>query len=124
MASLVPAVRRRLGEAGRAPSYELHTLAVQVDESLTRERLLATLSGFFGGLALLLAGIGLYGTVAYGVARRRHEIAIRLTLGAVRARVLRMVLGEVGCDWWGSASPSASSSPSPPRAGWPPSSSA
>jgi predicted permease len=96
LASLVPAVRRRLGEAGHPPSYELHTLAVQVDESLTRERLLATLSGFFGGLALLLAGIGLYGTVAYGVARRRHEIAIRLTLGAVRARVLRSVLGEVG----------------------------
>jgi putative ABC transport system permease protein len=96
LAPLVPAVRRRLGEAAGAPSYELHTLAVQVDDSLTRERLLATLSGFFGGLALLLAGIGLYGTVAYGVARRRHEIAIRLTLGAVRARVLRSVLGEVG----------------------------
>jgi predicted permease len=93
---LVPAVRRRLGEGAGAPSYELHTLAVQVDESLVRERLLATLSGFFGGLALLLAGIGLYGTVAYGVARRRREIAIRLTLGAVRARVLRKVLGEVG----------------------------
>ena len=96
MAALVPAVRKLLGQESPGASYTFTTLAAQVDESLTRERLLATLSGFFGGLALLLAGIGLYGTVAYSVARRRHEIAIRLTLGALRTRVLRMVLGEVG----------------------------
>jgi ABC-type antimicrobial peptide transport system permease subunit len=96
VAALAPAVRTLLGEESGGASYTFTTLAAQVDESLTRERLLATLSGFFGGLALLLAGIGLYGTVAYSVARRRHEIAIRLTLGAMRTRVLRMVLGEVG----------------------------
>jgi putative ABC transport system permease protein len=95
-AALVPAVRQRLDQGRPGTSYTLSLLSAQVDESLTRERLLATLSGFFGGLALLLAGIGLYGTVAYSVARRRHEIAIRLTLGALRSRVLRMVLGEVG----------------------------
>jgi putative ABC transport system permease protein len=95
-ASLIPAVREQLDQEGRGASYTLTTLTAQMDESLTRERLLATLSGFFGGLALLLAGIGLYGTVAYNVACRRPEIAIRVTLGAMRGRVLRMVLGEVG----------------------------
>jgi putative ABC transport system permease protein len=96
MPALVPDVRKLLGRESHGASYALTPLPAQVDESLTRERLLATLSGFFGGLALLLAAIGLYGTVAYSVARRRHEIAIRLTLGALRTRVLRMVLGEVG----------------------------
>src|SRR4051812_1554393 len=96
VAPLILAVRERLGHEAPGTSYTLSLLSTQVDESLTRERLLATLSGFFGALALLLAGIGLYGTVAYSVARRQHEIAIRLTLGAVRGRVLRMVLGEIG----------------------------
>jgi ABC-type antimicrobial peptide transport system permease subunit len=70
-------------------------LSKQVDESLTRERMLATLSGFFGALALLLATIGLYGVISYNVARRRNEIGIRMALGAEQSRVLRMVLGEV-----------------------------
>ena len=65
-------------------------------ESLTRERLLATLSSFFGALALLLTMIGLYGIMSYNVARRRSEIGIRMALGAQRVRVLRMIFGEVG----------------------------
>lgn len=76
-------------------SLEYKKLDDQVASSLTRERLLATLSAFFGLLALLLAMIGLYGTMSYGVSRRRNEIGIRLALGAERAKVLRMVLGEV-----------------------------
>ena len=71
------------------------TLAVQVAESLTRERLLATLSAFFGGLALLLAAVGLYGVISHNMARRRGEIGIRMALGAERTRVLRMVMGDV-----------------------------
>ena len=56
---------------------------------------MATLSGFFGVLTLLLVTIGLYGVMSYNVARRRNEIGIRLALGAEQSRVLRMVLNEV-----------------------------
>jgi ABC-type antimicrobial peptide transport system permease subunit len=56
--------------------------------------MLATLSGFFGGLALLLAAVGLYGVVAYGTARRAGEIGIRIALGAERGQVLWLVLRD------------------------------
>jgi putative ABC transport system permease protein len=68
------------------------TLAGQVDAALVPERLMATLAGFFGAIAALLAAIGLYGLLAYTVARRTKEIGIRMALGATRADVTRMVL--------------------------------
>ena len=96
LAALSGAVKELVGSVNPAISLDLTTLQAQVSASLARPRLLATLSGFFGALALLLAVIGLYGTLSYGVARRRNEIGIRLALGAGRERVMRMIVGEAG----------------------------
>jgi putative ABC transport system permease protein len=70
-------------------------LADRVGASLIQERLMAMLSGFFGALAVLLAGIGLYGVTSYGVSRRRAELGIRVALGAAPGEVVRMVLGGI-----------------------------
>jgi ABC-type antimicrobial peptide transport system permease subunit len=67
----------------------------QVGFSLRTERLIASLSAVFGGLATLLAVIGLYGVMAYVVARRTREMGIRIALGAARSNVIAMVMREV-----------------------------
>jgi putative ABC transport system permease protein len=67
-----------------------------VQASLLRERLMATLSGFFGALAAIIATVGLYGVMSYMVARRKNEIGIRIALGADRSDVVRMVMREAG----------------------------
>ena len=76
------------------PMYDIRTLENQVEISLLTERLLATLSSVFGCLATLLAALGLYGVMAFMVARRTREIGIRMALGAGQGTVVWMVLSE------------------------------
>jgi ABC-type antimicrobial peptide transport system permease subunit len=74
--------------------FELRPLSEQVRDSLLRESLMATLSGGFGFLAVSLAALGLYGVIAYMIARRANEIGIRIALGADCGQVVRLVLRE------------------------------
>jgi ABC-type antimicrobial peptide transport system permease subunit len=88
-------IRRQIRALDPAlPVMRLTTVALQLEESLGRERLIAFLSSFFSLMALLLASIGLYGVMAYAVARRTSEIGIRIALGAERGSILSMVLRE------------------------------
>ena len=77
------------------PVYEMKTLEAQLDETLLTDRLIAMLSAGFGLLATLLASIGLYGVMAFVVARRRKELGIRLALGAQPGLVIWLVMREV-----------------------------
>ena len=93
--SLLPMIRRTL--AGIDPEVALvepRTLRQRVDDSIFAERAIATLSGFFGALALLLAAIGIYGVMAYTVARRTSEIGLRIALGAAPGNIKWLVLGD------------------------------
>jgi predicted permease len=95
--TMFAAVRNQVRQLDSSmPVYEMKTLESQLDETLGTERLIATLSAAFGGLATLLAAIGLYGVMAFVVARRTKEIGLRMALGAPPARVRWMVLREAG----------------------------
>jgi ABC-type antimicrobial peptide transport system permease subunit len=93
--SLTKSIAAAIGAVNPDLALTFHPLADQVDASLTQERVVAMLSGMFGGLALLLAGLGLYGVTSYAVSRRRTEIGIRMALGAGPAGILRLVLSHV-----------------------------
>jgi predicted permease len=93
-AELTGGLKRALADVAPAATVDFEVWADRIAESAIRDRLMALLSSFFGFLAALLAGIGLYGVVATSVARRTHEIGIRIALGADRTRIAGMILGE------------------------------
>jgi predicted permease len=93
--ALGPAIVRTIEAIDPRLSLTLRPIADRVESSVSRERLLAMLGGFFGGLALLLAALGLYGVVSYNVSRRRREIAIRLALGAAASGAVAFAVRRV-----------------------------
>jgi ABC-type antimicrobial peptide transport system permease subunit len=93
--AMIPAVQEAIGGVSKAIPLEFSSLGQQVDDSLVQERLLATLSTFFGALALLLAMLGLYGALSYLVTQRQVEFGIRLALGAPRSSILGLVMRDV-----------------------------
>ncbi|HKW32144.1 MAG TPA: ABC transporter permease [Candidatus Acidoferrum sp.] len=93
--ALISSVQDVVLQMNKGISLDFHSLAAQVDDSLVQDRLLATLSTFFGGLALLLAMIGLYGALSYLVTMRRSEFGVRMALGAKPASILSLVMKDV-----------------------------
>jgi predicted permease len=92
---LIRSVTDALNRVNPELTWTFRPLVDQIDASITQERITAWLAGFFGILALLLAGIGLYGIAAHNVSRRRSEIGIRIALGATPATVVRLVVSRV-----------------------------
>ena len=91
---ITAAVNRAIAEVNPNINIRIQGFKTMIEESLLRDRLMATLSGFFGLLALLLASVGLYGILSFGVASRTNEIGIRMALGAQSRNVLSMILRE------------------------------
>jgi ABC-type antimicrobial peptide transport system permease subunit len=103
LSSLIPSLQRAIGNVNQGVSVDFQTMDALVKEGLLRERLLATLAGFFAALAGVLATVGLYGVIAYMVLRRTNEIGIRMALGARPKQILLMIVREasrllaIGC---------------------------
>jgi predicted permease len=93
--TLVAGVRQTISAIDRGlPVSIIRSVKDQIDRRLVTQRLIAELSAFFGGLALMMASIGLYGVMSYAMGRRTSEIGIRMALGASESGILRLVLRE------------------------------
>jgi len=96
LTGLISAIKNTAAAVNPNMDIAFSTLRQTVEDGLLRDRLMATLSGFFGALAVLLAVIGLYGVMSYMVAQRRKEIAIRMALGAAPLGIVKLVMWESG----------------------------
>jgi hypothetical protein len=95
-ALLIPKVQEILRSIDpRLPFYEIHTLTEEIDTSLWQDRLVAWLGSIFAVMAAALAGIGLYGMLAFNLTQRRREIGIRMSLGAEPRSIVTLISGQV-----------------------------
>ena len=93
-AMLAPSLTEQVAAVEPSMLLRFKTLNTQIADGLVRERLMASLSGFFGLIAVILAAIGVYGVMSYASSLRRNEIGIRLALGATRSSVIRLMLRD------------------------------